>query len=252
MSSLPPDGSFPPPPPPPPEPPSPYRPPNLPPAGWGGPPEPPAGPGTPWETAPGIDLNALLQTFALFVTKPVEAYTRTRASGDYTKPILYALVTGIAGAILGTIWGLVIPPNLAGLPPEFVEKLGFLLRPGVGQVLVSPFSVLFGIFVGGAVLHVCALITGCLKDSKGGFEGTLRVVAYGQTAALAAVVPFVGPFVSGIWTMVLWVIGIRALHRTTTGKAVFAVLLPVALCCICGIVAVVFAGAAIFGAAARG
>jgi len=50
-----------------------------------------------------------------------------------------------------------------------------------------------------------------------------------------------------IWKLALVVIGAVALHKTTTGKAVVAVLIPLALCCICAAVAMMVVFGAIAG-----
>jgi len=77
---------------------------------------------------------------------------------------------------------------------------------------------------------------GGLGESDAGFEGSLRTVAYGSgVGQLAQIVPFIGGMVSMVWTVVLLVVGAQRLHGTSQGKAVAAVLLPVVLCCICGV-----------------
>jgi hypothetical protein len=48
--------------------------------------------------------------------------------------------------------------------------------------------------------------------------------------------------------VVLAVVGLREVHRTTTGKAALAVLLPLGLFCICLAVLMFAFGAAMFGA----
>jgi hypothetical protein len=90
------------------------------------------------------------------------------------------------------------------------------------------------------------MVVGAFKDSTAGFEGTLRAVSYASVGSLAQIVPFVGGMISTVWTIVLSIIGIVALHKATQGKAAAAVLLPIALCCVCGIVAALVGGAALF------
>jgi hypothetical protein len=86
--------------------------------------------------------------------------------------------------------------------------------------------------------------------ANNGFEATVRVVCYAQTAQLAGIVPFCGGLIAAIWAIVLYVIGLATAHRTTQGKAVLAVLLPVVLCC-AFVAALVFMGVLAGVAASR-
>jgi hypothetical protein len=45
-----------------------------------------------------------------------------------------------------------------------------------------------------------------------------------------------------VWTVILFVTGFSIAHRTTQGKAVLAVLLPVVMCCVMGVVFALVAG----------
>jgi hypothetical protein len=47
--------------------------------------------------------------------------------------------------------------------------------------------------------------------------------------------------VGGIWVVVLWVIGLREAHETTTGKALAAVLVPLGLLLLLAILGVIIA-----------
>ncbi len=76
-------------------------------------------------------------------------------------------------------------------------------------------------------------------------EGTLKVVSYSQVAGIAGVVPLVGGFLAGLWVLVLEVVGSTHVHRTTVGRALMGVLIPILLCCVCVLFGVIFFGAMI-------
>jgi hypothetical protein len=70
-------------------------------------------------------------------------------------------------------------------------------------------------------------------------------------ASLGYVIPFAGSIVVFLWAIALQTIGGAALHDTTRGRALAAILIPVILCCTCAflflgaiiaVVAAVFAG----------
>jgi hypothetical protein len=107
------------------------------------------------------------------------------------------------------------------------------------MVVLAPLFVIIGVFIAAAVLHLMLMIVG---GAANGFEATVRVVCYTQTAQLAGIIPFCGGIIALIWTVILYVTGFSIAHRTTQGKAIVAVLLPVVLCCVLGVVFALVAG----------
>jgi len=100
-----------------------------------------------------------------------------------------------------------------------------------------PILLTIGFFIMSGIFHICLMVVGA---GKRGFETTFRVVAYASSAQVFAIVPFLGGFIIVIYNLVLWTIGFRESHRTTTGRALIAVLLPMAIM-IFFIVLIVFA-----------
>jgi hypothetical protein len=233
MSSVPPQGPGPiPPPPPPPQPP--YA-------------APPSG-GLPWETQ-AIAPEPFLETAKLFIMAPVEAWRRTRETGDYTRPLLFGVVVGWVGLVFRAVWGTIFGAGLMRMIPA--QYAGFTHFGGgslVVQIILGPLLVAIGLFIGAAILHVSFMIVGALKGSRSQFEGTFRLCAYASVANVANVVPIVGGLAAGIWAVYLMVVGAQQLHKTTQGKALAGILLPVAVCCVCAAIGMAFAGAALFSA----
>jgi hypothetical protein len=237
MSSVPPPppGSFFPPPPPPP---------GAVPAGT-----------IPWESQP-IGLNSFIETAKLFITVPAEAWRRTPGKGDMFKPLLFSVILGWIGAIFQGVYGLFFSNAwmarsnelMNNVPPQFRRFFMLFFGPGgtVISMILAPIVVAIALFISAAVLHVCFMIVGALSSSTAGFEGTFRVVAYSGVANLARLVPFVGALLYSIWYVVLVVMGAVALHRTTQGKAIMGVLLPLILCCGCVALLMAFGAAALF------
>jgi len=87
-----------------------------------------------------------------------------------------------------------------------------------------PIMIVVGLFIGSGIFHICLMIVGA---GKRGFEATFRVLSYASSSQAFALVPFVGGFIIVIYNLVLWTIGFRESHQTTTGRAFIAVLLPV-------------------------
>ncbi len=208
----------------------------------------------PWEARASRGLlESFLDTWGLFLSRPQQAWARTRESGDMASPLIFGLVVcWIALFIQRVIASLITLPMMPGLLgrriPGF-DRLPMGHLAGVGLIvhaIVSPIFIFIGLFVGAAVLHVCCMIVGALTDSKAGFEGTFRVVAYGEAAYVAAIIPLVGGLIALVWWIILAVMGLQRIHHTTSGKAIFAIVIPMVLCCAGIILIVVLAGAAFF------
>ena len=106
-------------------------------------------------------------------------------------------------------------------------------------IVIAPLFVVIGVFIAAAILHLMLMIVG---GASSGFEATVRVVCYTYTAQLAGIIPFCGGIIATIWTVVLYVMGFSIAHRTTQGKALIAVLLPIIICCVMGVVLLIIAG----------
>ena len=247
------------------EPMTPAPPPPGPPAGGGyQPPAAPGRPGLPWDR--GKDFNSLLETCKLIITAPGRAYAAVKEKGDYGSPLIFALVFIVVGAVAQVVWQLIglggstaWMSRLGSMNPEMGEMMGEMAAvsagSAIGGLIGGIVGGVIGLFIISAIFHLCLQLVGGLKDSSAGFEGSFRVVSYAQVVQLAALVPFVGPLLGLVWGIILYVIGLASVHRTTQGKAVAAVLIPIAVCCICIILAVfVFAAsiAAMIGGAAAG
>jgi hypothetical protein len=238
MSSVPPQGPGATPPPP--SPPPPPYPPNVPPPGAGG---------LPWETQ-AIGPESFFETAKLFVTAPEQAWRLTRETGDYVRPMLFGIIVGWVGLVFNAVWSSMFGASWARFVPEQYRD-AILARAGGGilsQVVLGPFFVAIALFIGAAILHVCFMIVGALVSSKSQFEGTFRLVSYSSIAHIAYVVPVVGGLAALVWRVYLMVLGAQQLHKTTQSKALLGIILPIALCCVCAVLCLVFAGAALMSA----
>ena len=231
---APPESSAPPPPPPP-----------LPPVP--GEPEPPR---IPWEDRGRVGfLKAFVETIGLFVTSPGIAFSRTRERGDYGSPILFAILVGWIGFLAEQVWSLAFKSSyFLFFPQRLREELGWVTERALGGSIVGfaigfvlfPLLEVMGLFIGSAIFHLFLMLVDGLRRSRSGFEGTVRTLAYSSVATLGYVFPILGGLVVLIWGIALQTIGASTLHRTTKGRTLLAILIPVILCCTC---AILFIGA---------
>ena len=202
----------------------------------------------PWEARDNRGLlPSFFDTLGLLVTRPSEAWGRMRESGDTASPLLFGTaVCWLSMAVQGILVRVIGMP----LVPPFLERRFGRLGDFGGAALVlrlilAPFLVAIGLFLGAAILHLCCMLVGALANSRSGFEGSLRAVCYSEVSSLASIVPVVGPLIALVWWIVLAVQGVERLHRTTSGKAVAAVLIPVVVCCGAVVLVVLAVGAAL-------
>ncbi len=206
----------------------------------------------PWEERDRLGYaDALIETVKLIVTAPSEAFSRLRSDGDVIWPLLFGLFFSWLGQFFNQIWNLIFGQAMRSML-EGVGDLGPFgqLTPTglIGTVIsISIWPFLFAIFIliGAGIYHLCLMLVGATNTSPTGFEGTLKVLCYVQVSNLASVIPIAGGLITMVATLVLTVIGFKEVHRTTTGSAVVAVLIPVTLCCICCVIflVMVFGGA---------
>lgn len=233
----------PPPPPPPVEPAyNPYGYGGAPPPSFGG-----SGAVFPWEDRARLGfLTALIESGKLLITQPKEAYSRLQPNGDLTSPLLFGLVIGWPVAVISVIWQLLFSGMMGGLGST--EAAGFGLAQMGIVVVLYPIFYAIGVFLLACIFHLTLSLIKGLDRSPFGFEGTLKVVAYGMVANIASVIPMIGGIISFGVMVYLAINGIEVVHRTSQKNAVITVLVPIGLCCVCIIASFVLFGAAMAAA----
>jgi len=186
----------------------------------------------PWERRRELGgATAFIETFKLFFFSPAEAWRRTPASGRIEDPLLFAVVAGTIGMVFSALYERILPFGRAWMVPPALRHRFPAGHPegpvALGcAVLLAPVLVAIGLLVWSVVFHVCLAIVGALRDSPGGFSTTIRVASYSAVATLANAVPFVGGLIGLGWGLYLNAKGAASLHRTSSGRAATAVLIP--------------------------
>ncbi|MEM7585658.1 MAG: YIP1 family protein [Acidobacteriota bacterium] len=206
--------------------------------------------------------DALIETVKLIAMAPGDAFSRLRANGRVIAALLFGLLFSWLGNFFGQMWNLVFGQAmrsvLEGL--EGVGDMGGLANLTVTDVpsviismIIWPLFFAIGILIGSGIFHLCLLLVGATQNSPNGFEGTLKVMCYAQVSNLLSIVPIIGGLFAVLASLVLTTIGFSKVHRTSLGNAAVAVLIPVALCCICcGIVLVLVVGGSMAALTAGG
>lgn len=205
--------------------------------------------GPPWERRDELGFfTAVFKTIKGVLLNPTRTFADMKTEGGLGTPIIYALILGSIGGIIGLVW--------QGLFSSISSVIG---RAGVGEfaglatfgaikfiiiVIFMPLFIVVGLFISSGICHLCLMIVGGANKS---YETTFRVFAYtAGSTALIQIVPICGALVAGIWALVCEIIGLREAHETTTGRAVLAILLPVIVCCGLVLVIMMIAGLGLF------
>lgn len=196
----------------------------------------------PFEDSQHDFFNGIVETVKLIFMDPTHFFRNYRmdGGGSLGKPILFALVMGWISAIAGMIWDRIFGNTLIQLLQKYVPELeeydqfGQSAMPQVFEIIIgliaATVGIVVGLFIAAGIYHLFLMI---MKANNKRFETTFCVVAYASVSSLAGVIPLIGGLISAVYGIVLNVIGIKEAHRTETGKALFAVLGPLLLCCLC-------------------
>jgi hypothetical protein len=195
-------------------------------------------PGLPWEVK-GFGLASWWETSQLCLSDAERAFGMMRQEGGMGSPMLYAvwgLVIGFVGQMAWSVPGMLFeilggqgPGNnrLAGM-----DLIVMQLLLGVWTLVYSTVWLLFS----AAVTHLCLLLVG---GARQGYETTYRVMAFSAgSIAWLYVIPCFGPLIVFVMSFVCPIQGLAAAHGVSVGKAAAAVLLPMVLCAMLGVVGI--------------
>jgi hypothetical protein len=186
--------------------------------------------GLAWDRRKELGLvKAFIETLQMTLARPTEAFTAMKREGGFGDPLLYAVIGGTIGVAVGLLYQLglgVVGGAFFGGDSEnrVLGSVGIVVG-----IVFSPVFVAIFTFLAAGIFHLCLMMVGGTKQP---FETTFRVVsfAFGSVSPLQ-IVPFCGNWISFIWGLVLYCIGLARAHETETGRAVLAVFLPLVICC---------------------
>lgn len=170
-----------------------------------------------------------------FLFSPSDTFDNSREDtlGDALKYFvvllaIYAVLLAIISAVAFSVIVGMMGPLGATMAP-FGAGTGALAA--IGAFIGAIIGGIIGIFIGGLWLHLWVYVVG----GRNGFTQTIKAVTYGMTPSLLlGWIPGVN-IIAGIWALIVEIIGIRQLHELSTGKAVLAIIIAIAIPAIIGI-----------------
>lgn len=200
--------------------------------------------GPPWE-GPGEFLQRYVDTVRGVLAESKAFFANLRLQGGLGAPITFALIGMGISALATAIYSSFGSFASYGWPGGGMPSGGF-----VGALIFGLLVGLVGLFIGSGIFHLMLSLLGAARQP---FEATFRVVAYAYGAtALIGIIPICGSFIGALYGIYLYIIGLADVHQTDIGKSAIAVLAPVVVCCVLGILLWGTIMALIFGAAAAG
>jgi len=162
---------------------------------------------------------------ALF--SPTRLFEYVQQERGIGKPLIFLFLNSVISGLLASIV-LILALQL------FMNKFPMLaIFDGEPVLLLAPILIMlivivlfFASFIAAGILHVSAV----LLHGQGRFEASYKVVAYSTAVMIPAVfislIPIVGQLITGIWSLVITIIGISILHNVTKFRALIVILLP--------------------------
>ena len=195
--------------------------------------------GAPWDNREGGWVNAYVRTIKLSLGQPTYFFDGMGRGDGFWRPLAFALVNAMIVAILVAAYQLGFQTFLAGanLAISFetlASPLAVLSAPVavlVGLLIMIffvPMVTCAGVFISAGIYHLCLMILGAANRP---FVQTFRTTCYATGPQLMQILPVAGGMIAAVWQLVLTIMGLKVVHRTTYGKTVLAVFLPLILCC---------------------
>lgn len=193
--------------------------------------------GAPWENRSELGLwQGIYKTFKAVLFSPEIFFKSLNFNVGILEPLAFGTLVGSIGSMFGLFWQLLM---WSGLVLTYGESIFGQFTIGVTLLIIMviiPILWVAWIFVSSGITHLLLLI---VRGGENGYEATLRVVSYSQATQVWSLIPFVGGTIGWIWQLVVQVIGLRHIHRTSYLRVIVAFLIPVAIIFFLGIVVVI-------------
>ena len=180
-------------------------------------------------------VNSFVDVVRRVVFQPAAFFAGLPRQGSLLNPLVFALICiEISVILVGLLTFIDVPGGITSLFGARGNQ-GFLAF--VGGLVLAPIAGIVGVFLTALVTHLLVMVV--VGSEHSGFGATFRIIAYSSVTSLVGWIPFIG-WLASLYRLYLATVGIREMHRTTTGKALLVVLLPAILILV---LVVVLAGA---------
>jgi hypothetical protein len=159
------------------------------------------------------------------ILAPAETFRKVRDT-DYGETLAYFLVLVLINTVLSIPLMFLALSSMGRFFGGMAGRFGFGTLAGFGVVIVAVMMItgaLLFLFIGAAWLHLWVYLFG----GRRGYRETLKALAFGDTPGLLlGWIPVVG-VLAGIWSLVLFILGLRELQDIPANRALGAVILAI-------------------------
>lgn len=225
-----------------------WTPPAVPPPGWGALPPgavpPPAEQSAPFaERARRGFFHGFVDTWKLAAIEPARFFRQVRIS-ETRSAVLFGALALTLGNWVSLVFGYFTASATINIVGQITRRMdgrvdslplaqiirGFTLQSFIAQAIATPILALIAVYLTAAVFHLLLLV---VHGAPRGFDATLTVVGYASGIFLIRALPVCGAVIAMVWFAVAAIQGLGEAQRAGTGKAAFAVLMPVLLVFLC-------------------
>jgi hypothetical protein len=190
-----------------------------------------------------MDFAGAIETWRRVLTQPGEPVfeqEKANPNGTLQTALIWMVIAGVVAAIFGWIAGLIGASSAAamissmGLPPEAQAQLGPMLSmvtggAGFAAIIAVPVGFLIGTFI----IHLIAKMLGGQGDyGKFAYLASTYQAPLTMASAILSIIPFLGGclgFILIIYTYVESYFAVKTNYGLTSGKAIAAILIPLAI-----------------------
>jgi hypothetical protein len=183
--------------------------------------------GPPWEQS-GPAVQRFIDTAKGALLETEKAFANMRRDGGLGNPLVYYLIGGLIAVLAQAIWN-----GIGFNPMSSWGGMGGYAGAGlISGLVMGACFVILGVFIGSGIIHLMLMLLG---GQNFPFETTFRTVCYANgSAAPIGAVPICGGLIQALWGLYALIIGLSKTQEISTGKAAAAVLIPVLVCCVLG------------------
>lgn len=180
----------------------------------------------------GFDLSdsvgSFVRTVKALISDPISFFRALPPQGGWVGPLAFAVVCSVLAAVpFGLLFVL-----LSLFAADATVVLAALFSLFVFLILF-PIGAIVSAFVNAAIYHLVLYLLA--RGNNAGFEATLRVLCYASFPVILAflfLIPLLNILVGlalSVYIVILLILGMREIHRLTTGQAAIVVLGHVAV-----------------------
>ena len=196
-------------------------------------------------------FHSFAETWKLAATEPARFFRQVRI-GQTSSAVLFGVLALTVGNWVSLVFSYLTANATVNIVGQITRRMdgrvdtlpltqlvqGLTLRSFIGQAVATPILALVAVYVTAAVFHLLLLL---VRGAPRGFDATLTVVGYASGIFLVRALPVCGGLIAMVWFAVAAIQGLAEAQRTGTGKATFAVLMPLLLAflCFCGVLGMI-------------